>query len=37
MSRAVGVPNYIADVLVAVSLLCMLTAMLFTRYRLRRG
>ena len=37
MSRAVGVPTYIADVLVAVSLLCMLTAMLFARYRLRRG
>lgn len=35
MSRAVGVPNYIADVIVAVSLLTMLTSMLFTRYRLR--
>jgi general nucleoside transport system permease protein len=37
MSRAVPVPNYIADVLVAVSLLCMLVAGLLTRYRLRRG
>jgi simple sugar transport system permease protein len=36
MSRAVAVPNYIADVIVAVSLLFMLVAALFTRYRLRR-
>ncbi|HYH39402.1 MAG TPA: ABC transporter permease [Azospirillum sp.] len=37
MSRAVPVPNYIADVLVATSLLCMLVAGLLARYRLRRG
>ncbi|TWA73530.1 nucleoside ABC transporter membrane protein [Azospirillum brasilense] len=37
MSRAMPVPNYIADVLVATSLLCMLVAGLLTRYRLRRG
>lgn len=37
MSRAMPVPNYIADVLVATSLLCMLVASLSTRYRLRRG
>jgi len=36
MSRAVGVPNYLADVIVAVALLAMLVAGLFTRYRLRR-
>ncbi|MCA1972243.1 ABC transporter permease [Caenispirillum bisanense] len=35
MSRAVAVPNYIADVLVAASLLCMLVGMLLVRYRLR--
>ncbi|MGQ9371258.1 ABC transporter permease [Azospirillum sp. ST 5-10] len=37
MSRAAAVPNYIADVLVATSLLCMLVAGLLARYRLRRG
>jgi general nucleoside transport system permease protein len=35
MSRAVGVPTYIADVIVAVALLAMLVATLFTQYRLR--
>ena len=35
MSRAVNVPTYIADVIVAVALLAMLVATLFTRYRLR--
>lgn len=35
MSRAVAVPNYIADVIVAASLLCMLVGMLLMRYRLR--
>jgi general nucleoside transport system permease protein len=35
MSRSVGVPNYIADVIVAVSLLTMLIAIMFARYRLR--
>jgi general nucleoside transport system permease protein len=35
MSRGVGVPTYIADVIVAVSLISMLVATLFARYRLR--
>ena len=37
MSRAVGVPTYIADVIVATSLIAMLVATLFTQYRLRRS
>ncbi len=37
MSRSLAVPNYIADVMVAVSLLTMLVAVLFTKYRVRRG
>ncbi|MFN3686316.1 ABC transporter permease [Salinarimonas sp.] len=36
MSRAVGTPSFIADVIVAVSLLTMLVALLFTSYRIRR-
>ncbi len=36
MSRAVGVPTYIADVIVAVALIAMLVASMFTQYRLRR-
>jgi len=36
MSRGVAVPTYIADVIVAVSLVSMLVATLFARYRLRR-
>jgi general nucleoside transport system permease protein len=36
MSRAVAVPTYIADVIVAVALICMLVAGLLTQYRLRR-
>ncbi|MDN5786477.1 ABC transporter permease [Pseudorhodobacter sp.] len=36
MSRATGVPSFIADVIVSVSFLTMLTALLFTTYRLRR-
>jgi simple sugar transport system permease protein len=36
MSRATGVPSFIADVLMSVSLLAMLTALLFTTYRVRR-
>ncbi len=36
MSRGVAVPTYIADVIVAVSLVSMLVATLFVRYRLRR-
>jgi simple sugar transport system permease protein len=35
MSRTAGVPSYIAQVMVAVSLLAMVTAVMFTRYRLR--
>lgn len=36
MSRAVNVPTYIADVIVAVSLISMLVAAMLTQYRLRR-
>jgi len=35
MSRAVGVPTYLADVIVAVSLLSMLFAAMLARYRVR--
>ncbi len=35
MSRAVGVPTYIADVIVAVALIAMLVATLFTQVRIR--
>jgi ABC-type uncharacterized transport system permease subunit len=35
MSRAVAVPTYIADVIVAIALLSMLVATLFARYRVR--
>jgi simple sugar transport system permease protein len=35
MSRAVGVPTYIADVIVAVALLSALVATLLSAYRLR--
>jgi ABC-type uncharacterized transport system permease subunit len=35
MSRQAGVPSYIAQVMVAASLLSMVTAVMFTRYRLR--
>jgi general nucleoside transport system permease protein len=37
MSRAVAVPNSIADVVVSVSLLTMLIAVMLTRYRIRNG
>jgi simple sugar transport system permease protein len=36
MSRAVGVPTYIADVIVAVALITMLVATMLTQYRIRR-
>ncbi|MCP3055603.1 ABC transporter permease [Aurantimonas marianensis] len=36
MSRALGVPSFIADVTVALSLLTMLVALFFTGYRIRR-
>ena len=35
MSRAVGVPTYIADVIVATSLIAVLVATLLTQYRVR--
>ncbi|MGH6908200.1 MAG: ABC transporter permease [Aestuariivirga sp.] len=35
MSRTAGVPSYIAHVMVAVSLLSMVTAVMLTRYRMR--
>ncbi len=34
MSRAIGIPTYIADVTVALSLLTMLVALFFTQYRI---
>ena len=37
MSRSAGVPSYISDVMVSVSLLCMLVSVLLVRYRLRWG
>ena len=36
MSRAVNVPTYIADVIVAVALIAMLVATLLTQYRIRK-
>lgn len=36
MSRAMGIPSYLADVTVALSLLTMLTALFFTQYRIVR-
>jgi ABC-type uncharacterized transport system permease subunit len=35
MSRSAQVPSYIAQVMVATALLAMVTALMFTRYRLR--
>ena len=35
MSRAVGVSNYIADLIVALALLCVLVSGLFVRFRVR--
>ena len=37
MSRVVGVPTYIADVIVAASLISVLVATLMTQYKLVRG
>ena len=37
MSRAIGVPTYIADVIVAASLISVLVAASLTQYRVRRG
>lgn len=36
MGRALGIPSYIADVTVALSLLTMLVSIFFTQYRIRR-
>jgi simple sugar transport system permease protein len=36
MSRSLGVPTFIADVIVAISLLSMLVSLLFVSYRVRR-
>lgn len=36
MSRALGIPSYIADVTVALALLTMLVSIFFTQYRIRR-
>lgn len=36
MSRALGIPSYIADVTVALSLLTMLVALFLTQYRIRK-
>ncbi|MDD9301434.1 MAG: ABC transporter permease [Desulfobacter sp.] len=36
MSRAINISNYIADVTTAVSLLAVLVALFFTKYRIRR-
>ena len=35
MSRQTGVPVFLGDVIQGTALLCMLTALLFTSYRLR--
>jgi ABC-type uncharacterized transport system permease subunit len=35
MSRTLNVSNYIADLIVALSLLCVLVGGLFVRYRMR--
>ncbi len=36
MSRATGIPSFIADVIVALCLLTMIVALLLTTYRVRR-
>ena len=35
MSRAIGVSNYIADLIVALALLCVLVSGFFLRFRVR--
>lgn len=37
MSRAINISNYIADVTTAISLLAVLVALFFTKYRIKRG
>jgi len=36
MSRAVGVPSYLADIMLATALLLMVVAILLTRFRVVR-
>lgn len=36
MSRAIGVPSYLADIMLATALLLMVLAILFTRFRVKR-
>lgn len=36
MSRAIGVPTYLADIMLASALLLMVLAILFTKFRVRR-
>ena len=37
MSRAVGVPTYLSDIMLATALLLMVLAIMLTRFRVRRG
>jgi general nucleoside transport system permease protein len=37
MSRAAGVPTYLADIMLALALLAMVLAIMLTRFRVRRG
>jgi len=37
MSRAVNIPTYIADVMVALCVLSVLVSLMFTSYKVRRG
>jgi simple sugar transport system permease protein len=37
MSRTIGISNYIADLIVALALLCVLISGLFLRFRVRLG
>ena len=37
MSRAIGVPTYLADIMLASALLMMVLAILFSKYRIRSG
>ena len=37
MSRTIDIPNYIADILVAISLLSVLVGAMLTRYRIEWG
>jgi simple sugar transport system permease protein len=37
MSRQTGVPVFLSDVIQGAALICMLAALLFTHYRVRRN